>query len=77
MVDYKKIFLVPIATIIAAVAMAQEVALATRESKEGFMRSEGKIYVVAAVVLIILGGLLLYVARLDQKITKLEKRAHD
>ncbi len=75
MVDYKKIFLVPIATIIAAVAMAQEVA--TRESKEGFMRSEGKIYVVAAVVLIILVGLLLYVARLDQKITKLEKRAHD
>ncbi len=67
MVDYKKIFLVPIATIIAAVAMAQEVALATRESKEGFMRSEGKIYVVAAVVLIILGGPILICSKAGPK----------
>jgi CcmD family protein len=37
------------------------------------MRSNGKIYVVVGVVLIILLGLLLYVARLDRKITRLEK----
>jgi len=37
------------------------------------MRSNGKIYVVVGVVLIILVGLLLYVARLDRKITRLEK----
>lgn len=37
------------------------------------MRSNGKIYVVVGVVLIILAGLLLYVARLDRKITRLEK----
>jgi hypothetical protein len=37
------------------------------------MRSNGKIYVVVTVVLIILIGLLLYLIRLDRKITKLEK----
>ncbi|MET0243363.1 MAG: CcmD family protein [Flavitalea sp.] len=38
------------------------------------MRSEGKIYVVVAVVLTIFLGLILYVIRLDRKITKLEKK---
>jgi CcmD family protein len=37
------------------------------------MRSNGKIYVVVAVVLIILIGLLLYLVRLDRKISRLEK----
>ena len=37
------------------------------------MRSNGRIYVVVAVVLTILIGLLLYVFRLDRKISKLEK----
>lgn len=37
------------------------------------MRSNGRIYVVVAVVLTILIGLILYVLRLDRKITKLEK----
>ena len=37
------------------------------------MRNNGKIYVVVTVVLIILVGLLLYLIRLDRKITKLEK----
>ncbi len=37
------------------------------------MRSNGKIYVVVGVVLIILVGLLLYVIRLDRKISRLEK----
>ena len=37
------------------------------------MRNNGKIYVVVTVVLIILIGLLLYLVRLDRKITKLEK----
>ncbi len=40
----------------------------------GFMRSEGKIYVVMAVAVVILTGLILYLFRLDRKITKLEKR---
>ena len=37
------------------------------------MRSNGRIYVVVAVVTTILTGLILYVIRLDRKITKLEK----
>ena len=36
------------------------------------MRSNGKIFVVIAVILTILGGLIFYVWRLDRKITKLE-----
>jgi len=37
------------------------------------LRANGKIYVVVAVLLVILAGLILYVARLDRKITRLEK----
>jgi hypothetical protein len=36
-------------------------------------RADGKIYVVIAVLVTILLGLILYVARLDRKINKLEK----
>lgn len=38
-----------------------------------FMRSNGRIYVVIAVILCILAGLILYLIRLDKKITRLEK----
>lgn len=37
------------------------------------MRSNGKIYVVVAIILTILLGLLFYVARVDKKIKQLEK----
>jgi quinol-cytochrome oxidoreductase complex cytochrome b subunit len=36
-------------------------------------RSNGKIYVVVAVLLTILGGIILYLIRLDRKISRLEK----
>ena len=39
------------------------------------MRSEGKIYVVLAVAVTILAGLIIYMIRLDRKLTKLEKGA--
>ena len=54
------------------IAQAQDV-----DGKTGIgntMRSNGRIYVVVAVILVILAGLLLYVARLDRKIRKLEKQ---
>ena len=41
------------------------------------MRSNGRIYVVVAVVLTILTGLILYVFRLDRKISKLEKETKE
>ena len=37
------------------------------------MRQSGKIYVVIAVILTILAGLIFYLIRLDRKITRLEK----
>ncbi len=37
------------------------------------MRSNGKIYVVVTVCLVILIGLFIYVARVDRKVSKLEK----
>jgi hypothetical protein len=37
------------------------------------MKKNGKIYVVIAVMLTILAGLILYLIRLDRKISKLEK----
>ena len=37
------------------------------------MRSEGKIYVVVAVILTVLTGLIVYLLILDRKVNKLEK----
>ena len=37
------------------------------------MRSNGKIYVVVLVVLIILIGLILYLIRIDRRISRMEK----
>lgn len=38
------------------------------------MRSNGKIYVVVAVLLTVLAGLILYMVRLDKKISRLERQ---
>lgn len=38
------------------------------------MRSEGKIYVVVVILLIIVAGLFAYLILLDRKITRLEKK---
>lgn len=38
------------------------------------MRSEGKIYVVVAVLLLILAGFLFYLFLMDRKISRLEKK---
>lgn len=48
-------------------ANAQDVEMAD------IMKENGKIYVVLAVMLTILAGLVLYLVRLDRKISKLEK----
>ena len=41
------------------------------------MRSEGKIYVVVAIIVIILVGLFIYLFLLDRKIKKLENQLRD
>lgn len=42
------------------------------QNDQDFMRSTGKIYVVLAVVLTIFLGIIIYLIRLDRKLTKLE-----
>ena len=46
------------------------------EMAEG-LRSNGKIFVVVAVILTIFVGIILYLIRLDRKLTKLEKNHHN
>ena len=41
------------------------------------LRADGKIWVVIVVLVVILLGLILYVTRLDRKITRLEKDLHE
>lgn len=59
------VFLAPLLS--AAQQVSSEVPMATG------MRANGKIYVVVAVLVTILTGIVLYIIRLDRKITKLEK----
>jgi len=61
--------LISILTFISLIffANAQDVKMAD------IMKENGKIYVVIAVMLTILAGLVLYLVRLDRKISKLEK----
>ena len=51
-------------------AFAQD---SSRAEMADTFRSNGKIYVVVAVMLVILAGLILYLIRLDRKISKLEE----
>lgn len=62
-------FLFLVLTGVQLMAAAQN----TIADKQDFMTSNGKIYIVVAVVLTILAGLLFYLVRLDRKISKLEK----
>ena len=73
MAKYKKSVLVALTLFVQFAAMAQTTGAASVLKDDGFMRSEGKIYVVLAVTITILAGLLIYVIRLDRKISKLEK----
>ncbi len=50
-------------------AQAQEL-----PTSDGIMKSNGKIYVVMVVVIVIVAGLFLYLLNLDGKISKLEKK---
>lgn len=66
---FKKITLLMCFFAIAAGSFAQD----NKTGMADVMRSNGRIYVVVAVMVTILLGLILYVIRVDRKITKLEK----
>ncbi len=71
MIPLKKIVATFLLLIFSVIVKAQD------ETKKvemaDLMRSNGRIYVVVAVMLTILIGLVLYVVRIDRKISKLEK----
>lgn len=60
--------------LLAILSVAVQAQSAVPEDNAGLMRSNGKIYVVVAVVVTILLGLFFYVFNLDRKISKLEKK---
>lgn len=68
---FKKLFTAIMLILLSSIAWAQN---GTKKVEMAdLMRSNGRIYVVVAVMLTILIGLVLYVARLDKKISKMEK----
>jgi uncharacterized transporter YbjL len=67
MIQFKKIFLSLLFIFCAFIGFAQDTEMADT------MKSNGRIYVVVAVVVTILLGLILYVFRLDRKISRLER----
>ena len=66
----KKIFL-------SAFLISCSLVLFAQETMAQEMRSNGKIYVVVAVILTIFAGIIIYLIRLDKKMTKLEKNSSD
>ena len=58
------------------VLMNSIASMAQPEMADG-MRAEGKIYVVVAIIVVILLGVLGYLFVLDRKLTNLEKRLRD
>lgn len=66
-----KILLSALFQMFILIAVAQD---SSAEMADTF-RSNGKIYVVVAVILTILAGIILYLIRLDRKISRLEKNS--
>lgn len=70
----KKIFLLFMCLYLALPAVLLAQATDPEKQYTAFdMRHNGKIYVVVSVILIIFTGLILYLIRIDRKITRLEK----
>lgn len=59
--------------LLAGTALAQATAPADQPEMADALRASGKIYVVVLVVVIIISGLLLYLVRLDRKVSRLER----
>jgi hypothetical protein len=69
MKKYSKIIMLAMVMISSLAVAAQEKEVEMADT----MRSNGRIYVVLAVMLTILAGLVLYMIRVDRKVTKLER----
>jgi predicted Na+-dependent transporter len=69
MIIIKKITMLLVIMMTSVITFAQDKKVEMADK----MRDNGRIYVVVAVVLTILIGLILYIVRLDKKISRLEK----
>lgn len=58
-------------------ASAQNATMPATAQNEDVLRSNGMIYVVIGVIVIILSGLILFLTTLDKKLRKLEKEIKD
>ena len=67
-----KVFVFSLAAMLLCIPVFCQSPTGTVEMADG-MRQSGKIYVVIAVILTILAGLIFYIIRLDRKISRLEK----
>lgn len=76
MLNRKKILSLISLCFIATSVFAQQMDL-SKEEPTDFMHGNGKIFVVMAVVVVIVSGLLIYLISLDRKIKKLEERKLD
>jgi hypothetical protein len=61
--------------ILSVFVRAQDSLQKEKPQMAGLMRSNGKIYVVVTVMVIILAGLFVYLINLDRKINRLEKNS--
>ena len=68
-----RIFFFIIGIGINSILYAQDSLKNEKPQMADLMRSNGKIYVVVVVLLIILAGLFIYLIRLDRKMNRLEK----
>ncbi len=66
----KKFIYIFLLMLISLTTQAQDAAMAD------VMRSNGKIYVVVGIILIVLVGLIAYLFLLDRKVTRLENRVN-
>jgi hypothetical protein len=69
----KKLFLSLLLLLFNFAVFAQEKSEVGMADK---MRANGKIYVVVAVILTIFAGIVIYLIRLDRKMSRLEKNIH-
>ena len=67
-----KNFLVVVCSLLLSTALFAQDTTAAKEATTG-LRADGKIYVVIAVALTVLLGLIVYLISLDRKISRIEK----
>jgi hypothetical protein len=75
---FRQVFFFISGIILPVILQAQDsIVSVTKEKPQmaGLMRSNGKIYVVVVVLLIILTGLFIYLINLDRKLSRLENEA--